>query len=267
MEDFGRSNIFTDAGQKPYLGQDQALTDLQGLLKLAAEPRRIEAYDISHISGRYVTASMVVAEDGLIRPALSRRFKSPLSGNDDFGQIRAVMKRRFTSRSLREVRPDLILIDGGRGQVSSVLRTLDELELEIPVIGLAKKREQVIFKAGRLGLDTAQLRRLGGSADNSPSFTTLNLNPNTPLIKLLQRLRDASHRSALAYHNYLQSRDQVASGLLGVEGIGEKTYRKLIKRFGSLAGLRAAEEAELTSVLNRRQLAALKAYLAERNFN
>ncbi|MYB39709.1 excinuclease ABC subunit UvrC [Candidatus Saccharibacteria bacterium] len=265
LEDFARSNIFTDSGQKPYLGQDQALADLQSLFGLAAEPRRIETYDISHISGRYTAASMVVAEDGLIRPALSRRFKSPLAGNDDFGQIRAVMKRRFTSKSLREIRPDLILIDGGKGQVSSVLQVLDGLDLEIPVIGLAKKREQVIFRAGRLNLDADQLRRLGGSAEDSPAFTTLNLNPNTPLLKLLQRLRDASHRSALAYHNYLQGRDQVASGLLGIEGIGEKTYRKLIKRFGSLAGLRTAEEAELAAVLNRRQLAALKAYLAGRN--
>lgn len=262
LENFSRTIVFTDSGRKPYLGQDQALDDLRRLFKLPGELRRIEAYDISHISGRYTAASMVVAEDGLIMPTLSRRFKSALAGNDDFGQIRAVMKRRFTSKSLQEVTPELILIDGGRGQVSSVLASLDSLGLEIPVIGLAKKREQVVFKAGRLDLDARQLQRLGGTAETSPGFVTLDLDLNTPLVKLLQRLRDASHRRALAYHNYLQSKGQVASGLLGLPGIGEQTYKKLIKRFGSPAGLKAAEEADLAAVLNRRQLAVVKAYLA-----
>ena len=262
LEDFGRSIIFSDSKEKPYLGQDRALAELRRLFNLPGELRRIEAYDISHISGRHTAASMVVAEDGLIKPALSRRFKSALAGNDDFGQIRAVMRRRFASDSLRETPPELILIDGGRGQVGSVLRVLDGLGLDIPVIGLAKRREQVVFAAGRLDLNAAQLRRLGGSAETGPGFVVLDLDPNTPAVKLLQRLRDASHRSALAYHNRLQDKGQAAGGLLDLPGIGEKTYKKIIGRFGSPDGLGRAGEKELAAVLNRRQLETVRAYLA-----
>lgn len=261
LRGFKQSIIF--GGLPGVLGSDQALEDLRRLLCLNERPRRVEAYDVSHISGSHVTASMAVAQDGVIRPALSRRFRARTSGNDDFGQIRDVLRRRFASASLAAVPPDVILIDGGRGQVSAALEVLGELQLNLPTIGLAKKKEEVIFKTGSLAFDTAYLKQLGGSSSASANFTTLSLNLNTPLVKFLQRLRDASHRLALTYHNYLQAKQQTSSEFLDLPGIGPATYRKLIKRFGSAAGLRQASPAELGELLNAQQLKGMLAHLRE----
>ena len=262
LENFRASLVFKDLDRLPALGQDRALNDLRQLFNLKAFLQRIEAYDISHTGGSHVTASMVVALGGLLRPAEGRRFKAERSANDDFGQIRAVMRRRFGSRSLRE-HPDLILIDGGRGQVGSVLAVLDELGLSIPVLGLAKKKEEIIFVPDRLVLDGAKLDRLGGSLKEGKNFASLSLGLNTDVVKFLQRLRDASHRSALGYHNYLRSKASTSSPLLGLPGIGPRTYKKLLGRFGSLAGVRRAGPDELAAVLNRAQLLNLNRYLEE----
>ena len=263
LEDFRQGLIFKDLDRLPALAQDQALRDLRQLFNLSALPRRIEAYDISHISGRYTSASMVVAIGGLLRPDLGRRFKSAYLANDDFAQIRLVMRRRFASRSLSQTPPDLILIDGGRGQVSSVQKVLSELQLEIPVIGLAKKREEIIFSPQYLNLNQAKLQQLKGELQASANFVKLQLDAKTPIVKLLQRLRDASHRSALSYHNYLQTRAQTASPLLTLPGFGLKTYQKLMKRFGSLSALKQAPAAELEALLNRSQQRVLAAYFKD----
>ena len=262
LENFSQGIVFRGLDRLPAAGQDQALNDLRRLFKLARLPERIEAYDISHISGSHVAASMVVAIGGLLRPAEGRRFKAE-AGNDDFGQIRAVMRRRFSSRSLAAARPQLILIDGGRGQVSSVQRVLDELRLDIPVIGLAKKREEIVFDKRRLKADPAELARLGGRLEEGANFSLLRLEAKTALVQLLQRLRDASHRSALGYHNRLQTKASTASPLLELPGFGPKTYAKLMRRFGSLAGLRRAAPAELAGLLNAGQRRTLETYFKE----
>ena len=262
LKNFSQSIVFKDLDRLPALSQDRALNDLRRLFGLARPPERIEAYDISHISGSHTAASMVVAIGGLLMPAEGRRFKAA-AGNDDFGQIRAVMRRRFTSRSLAAARPQLILIDGGRGQVSSVQRVLDELRLEIPVIGLAKKREEIVFDSRRRKVEQAELERLGGSLVEGANFTLLQLDAKTALVQFLQRLRDASHRSALSYHNHLQAKASTASPLLGLPGFGPKTYAKLMRRFGSLAGLRRAPAPELDGLLNAAQRRVLAVYLKE----
>lgn len=259
LTDFKQSIIFTDLDKDINLSQDKALTDLGKLFNLSQELKRIEAYDISHISGRYTTASMVVAQRGILRPALSRRFKSQLKGNDDFKQIRQILRRRFNSQSLKEL-PDLILIDGGRGQVSSTLKILKEFNLNIPTIGLAKKEEQIVFKKNTLNLNLSYLKELPGRADESLNFITLKINLNTPLIKFLQRLRDASHRNALTYHNYLQTKSQMRSDLLDLPTIGEKTYQKLINAFGSTEGMKRAPLSELKEILSPKQLEVLRKY-------
>ena len=264
LKNFKQSIVFEDFDKSLHLKQDQALADLRDLFNLKGDLERIEAYDISHISGRYTTASMVVAVGGVIRPDLSRRFKSDLAGNDDYGQIRQIISRRFNSKSLGGLRADLILIDGGRGQVSSVLRVLNELGIEIPVIGLAKKEERIIFRSETISLNHKRLEKLKGEVFKSANFTTVALSLNTPSLKLLQRLRDASHRSALTYHNYLQAKEQVGSDLLRLPAIGPKTYQKLIKRFGSLNKLSQANEKELAELLNKRQLEVLLRYLCDR---
>ena len=262
LENFRSSLVFRDLDRLPASGQDRALNDLRQLFSLKAFPQRVEAYDISHTGGSHVTASMVVAVGGLLRPAEGRRFKAEHSANDDAGQIRAVMRRRFKSRSLTD-RPDLILIDGGRGQVGAVLAVLDELKLSIPVLGLAKKREEVIFAPQRLFLNAAKLGRLGGELKEGKNFAALSLGLNTDVVKFLQRLRDASHRSALSYHSYLRSKASTSSPLLALAGIGPRTYKKLLNRFGSLAGIRRAAPDELANVLNRDQLRSLNRYLQE----
>ena len=263
LEDFRQGLIFKDLDRLPALAQDQALRDLRQLFNLSALPHRIEAYDISHISGRYTSASMVVAIGGLLRPDLGRRFKSAYLANDDFAQIRLVMRRRFASRSLSQTPPDLILIDGGRGQVSSVQKVLSELQLEIPVIGLAKKREEIIFSPQYLKLNQAKLQQLKGELQESANFVKLKLDAKMPIVKFLQRLRDASHRSAWSYHNYLQTKAQTASPLLTLPGFGLKTYQKLMKRFGSLSALKRAPAAELEALLNRSQQRVLAAYFKD----
>ncbi len=264
LKNFKQSIVFPDFDKSVHLEQDKALSDLRSLLNLKEDLERIEAYDISHISGRYTTASMIVAQAGVVRPDLGRRFKADLAGNNDYGQIREIMRRRFNSKSLSALRPNLILIDGGRGQVSSVLKVLDEFGLEIPVVGLAKKKEQIIFHSEKIRLNCSRLEKLKGTVLKSPNFTTVTLNLNTPLIKLLQRLRDSSHRSALTYHNYLQTKAQVKSDLLYLPAIGPKTHQKLIKRFGSVDKLSQASEEELAELLNKRQLAGLLRYLKSR---
>ena len=254
------SLIFTDFDHLKSLSQEQALADLQALFQLKQPSLRIEAYDISHISGQYTTASMIVALSGVLRPELGRRFKAALSGNNDFAQIEAVMRRRFKSAGLKKSRPDLILIDGGKGQVSAVLKVLHEFNLAIPVLGLAKKQEQLIFKTSLLKLDSAKVAQLGGRVTQIANFTTLSLPLNTPLIKFMQRLRDAAHRRALVYHNYLQAKDQTASSLLSLPGIGKITYRKLMKHFGTVARLKQAPPSELRKVVSKSQAETIKRY-------
>lgn len=179
----------------PYLLEDiidQALTELvENIEILDSKPQRIEAYDISNISGKMATGSMVVAEKGHIEKSEYRKFKIKfLSTPDDFEMMREVLKRRF-SREMGESKkstwgkPDLILIDGGKGQVSVVLEVMDDYNLDTPVIGLAKEEETVIYKSeGR--------------------FKEVLLPRNSEGLKLLQRLRDESHRFAKNYHKSLR---------------------------------------------------------------
>ena len=258
LTDFRPSLIFSDVA-KLNLGSDQALVYLQRLFNLDNPPNRIETYDMSHISGQDTTASMIVAINGIIQPELNRRFKAKFPGNNDVGHIRAVLKRRFNSKTL-PVKPDLILIDGGKGQVTAVLEALDDSQLTIPVIGLAKKQEQLIFKTSNLSLNQDSLDALKIKATNSLHFTTLAIPQTTDLIKLLQRLRDAAHRLALRYHNQLQRRTQLQSPLLDLPGIGAVTYKKLLKQFGSIANLQTASKAQLGGILTKRQTEVVMDY-------
>ena len=158
------------------------------------------------------------------------------------------------------MKPNLILIDGGRAQVNSVLKALDVYQLKIPVLGLAKRQEEIIFKKNNLSLSQEHLKRLSGKIIKSPNFINLTLPRQTALLKFLQRLRDASHRLALRYHNYLHRQSQTKSPLLDLPFIGEKTYQKLIEHFGSLNTLKQAQESDLARLVTRRQLKVLKEY-------
>ncbi len=208
---------------------DQALMGLADQLDLKGAPRRIEAYDISHLQGSDNVASMVVFQDGVPNKEEYRRFQMRLTGNDDFAHMREVVRRRFSGRNWeRWAKPDLILIDGGKGQLSAALGVLDELGINIPTVGLAKREEEIIRRA-------------------EVGFDTLLLSKDSHILQLLQRVRDEAHRFAVTYHSLLRSKRQTASVLDSIPGIGPATRKKLIKRFGSVAGIKQASLAELAT--------------------
>jgi len=175
----------------PYLTEDiatKALSELvENLPNVQSPPLRIECYDIANISGKEAVGSMVVALNGKIDKREYRRFKIKLKNEpDDFGMLREVLTRRLTGTTTTIALPDLLVIDGGKGQVSTIAEVLASLGLTIPLIGLAKRLETIVIK----------------NADNT--FSELLLDKNNEGLKLLQRLRDEAHRFAQAYHHKLR---------------------------------------------------------------
>jgi excinuclease ABC subunit C len=214
-----------------------ALTDLQMQLGLEALPLRMEAYDISNIQGFAATGSMVVFVEGLPCKSEYRRFRiRTVERPDDYAMLQEVLRRRFRKAVVKEATaedtwkklPDLIIIDGGKGQLNAALEVLAEFGLEeVPAVGLAKAREEV-FKPGEpdaliLPLDSAGLQ-------------------------LMQRVRDEAHRFAVSYHQRLRRRQSLASTLEEIPGIGPKRRRALLKRFGSVEGIRKASLEQLAGV-------------------
>ncbi len=228
---------------------DQALNGLAKLLNLKGRPRRIEAYDISHLAGTDNVASMIVFSDGVSAKSEYRKFKMRLVGNDDFAHMREVIGRRFSGGSTSKwPKPDLILIDGGKGQLAAALSVLDEKGITMPAIGLAKREEKIIKRDPDFGL-------------TPPTFRVIDLPRESEVLKLVQRIRDESHRFAINYHTLLRSKRQTASVLDTIPGIGPATRKKLVRHFGSFRGVQAAAPAELAAVVGNKKAAALRQYL------
>lgn len=207
-----------------------ALESLREALHLRALPERMECFDISHISGTFVVASMVHFRDGRPDKNEYRRFQiRSFIGNDDFRAMEEVVGRRY-QRLLHEQKPlpDLIVIDGGRGQIGAAMKAFLALELTPPaLIGLAKKHETIIFADER---------------------EPLNLPLNHPGLNLLQRLRDEAHRFANTYNADLRSRKIRESVLDEFDGLGAKRRAALLEHFGSIERMRAATAASLAEV-------------------
>ena len=226
--------------QKDHNARAKALRSLQEVLGLADPPLRIEAYDISTLLGTNTVSSMVVLEDGLPRRNDYRRFKiRSVAGQDDFASMEETIRRRFKAflkereKSAPEqgkfsYPPSLVVIDGGAGQLGRAVKVLDELDLDIPVIGLAKKMEEV-YMPGR------------------PE--PIRIPRDAEALYLLQQVRDEAHRFANTYHQNLRSKSMVDSILDEIPGIGPKRKKDLLKHFGSLRKLRSASEQELTDVV------------------
>ncbi len=218
----------------------KALRSLQDVLELPVSPLRIECYDISTIQGKYTVASMVVFEDALPKKNQYRRFKiKTIDGQDDFAAMEEVIRRRFGAYlAERQLPPDeqgkfsyppsLVVIDGGKGQLGRAVKVLDEFGLDIPVVGLAKKLEEV-FVPHR----------------SKPII----IERGEESLYLLQRVRDEAHRFAVTYHRQLRDRSMVDSILDDVEGVGPARKKALIKHFGSVKKMRAATHAELADVI------------------
>ena len=228
--------------------KDQALVGLQELLQLESIPRRIEGYDISHQSGTNTAASMVVFTNGVSDKSEYRKFKMQLPGNDDFAHMREVISRRFHERNKKWPRPELILIDGGKGQLHAALQALDELGIHLPSIGLAKRYETIIVPS----------KVAGGSYQ----FEELQLDKNNHISMLLQRVRDESHRFAVSYHSSLKRSTQTASVLEQIPGIGPATRKKLIKAFGGMRAVGSASKAEVATVVGPAKAEILWSYVA-----
>jgi len=213
------------------------LVELAEALSLAVFPQRIEAFDISNTQGKEATGSMVVFENGRPRRDAYRRFKVHLAGKpDDYAMMAEVLRRRF-SRGLAEIAdptiaggkfsefPDLVLIDGGKGQLNVGIAVLKELNIEgLEVIGLAKRHEEIFVP-------------------NRPD--PIVLPPESPSLLLLRRIRDEAHRFAIDYHRRLRARKSLSSLLDEVPGIGPKRKGSLIRAFPSLDRLAAASAEEV----------------------
>jgi excinuclease ABC subunit C len=216
----------------PRKQSQEILRALGDLLDLEVEPRRIECFDISNIQGSDIVASMVVFEEGLTKKSDYRKFrvKGAAGVPDDFASMNEVVGRRYR-RLLEEGKelPDLVLIDGGKGQLGAAIEALEELGLgDQPVASLAKK-EELIFVRGRQ--DPLALPR------------------SSPVLQLVQRVRDEAHRFAVGYHRQARKKRTLHSELDDIPGIGPAKRRKLLSAFGSLRGVKGASEAELATVV------------------
>jgi excinuclease ABC subunit C len=226
----GKQMVFSDR-EAFDLRRDQALVGLADQLQLKGLPRRIEAYDISHLQGSDNVASMIVFNDGVPNKEEYRRFKMRVPGNDDFEHMREVISRRFTGKNLEQwPKPDLVLIDGGKGQLAAAVGVMSQLGINIPTIGLAKREEEIIRMSG-------------------DGFESILLPHDSHVLQLLQRVRDEAHRFAVNYHGILRGKRQTTSALDGIPGVGPATRKKLLKNFGSLAGVRSASMDDLSAVV------------------
>lgn len=207
----------------------QGLKELQNALELPTEPRVIEGFDISNIMGIFAVSSMVVSVNGLPAKNRYRRFRiKTVEGIDDPAMIGEAVFRRY-SRLKKEggTMPDLIMIDGGITQLGSAIAKIKELDLNIPVISLAKRYEEVYF---------------------DPKLPPYVFDTNSNALKVLQRLRDEAHRFAITYHRKLREKQIRNSILDDIEGIGEQKKQAILKHFGSVTRLKRASVQEIVQV-------------------
>lgn len=264
LQNLTKQVIFSD---KEFLdiSKDHALNELVDLLGLRAFPKRIEGYDISHMQGSDVVASMVVFTNGVSNKGEYRKFKTKKEHNNDFYNMNETIKRRLSEKNRKAWgTPDLFLIDGGKGQLDAAIRARDEMGCgRVPFIGLAKREEQIVIQKEKsnVALQTAVLQKLGGFTAESDDFILVNVPQNTNIVKLLQRIRDESHRFAVSYHTVLKRKRQTASMLDDIPGVGPATRKKLLRAFGSLRGVAQANEQELGAVVGARLAASLRRHL------
>ncbi len=269
LKNLGQQVIFSDKEFQD-ISKDHALVELTKLLGLKKPPRRIEGYDISHMSGTDTVASMVVFTNGVSDKANYRKFKSRIKGNDDFMHMREAMMRRFSEKNVKSWgMPDMLLIDGGKGQLEAALGVLREEDIKLPVIGLAKKHEEIVVRNDwpHTKLNPEVVLKLRGFSRQSDDFSLIDLPNNSNIVKLLQRVRDESHRFAVSYHSVLKVNRQTKSMLDDIPGIGPATKKKLLKTFGSVRGIMQARQEELERVLGEKKAVVLCQYIRAENKN
>ncbi|MGI5921372.1 MAG: excinuclease ABC subunit UvrC [Syntrophomonadaceae bacterium] len=221
----------------------EALLKLSQALDLELIPERIECFDISHLAGEETVASMVVFTGGMPDRKAYRRFKINMNQNDDFASMAEAVERRFIQAQKGNEsflpEPDLLIIDGGLGQVNAVKSILDKMNLDIPVFGLAKKNEE-LFSPGRPAALRLPRRHEG--------------------LMLLQRVRDEAHRFAITYNRQRRAQKSIASVLDDIPGIGPARKKALLTHFGSVAKIKQASREELVAVQGMTSTAAAAVY-------
>jgi excinuclease ABC subunit C len=220
------------------ISKDHALNELVNLLGLNTAPKRIEGYDISHMSGVNVVASMVVFSNGVSNKREYRKFKTTREFNNDFAK-----------------REEQIVIRRETGDISQQTKNS---KLKSQDSGL---KTQVSNRGSNVELNEKVLHELGGFTEVTEDFILVNLPMRSNLVKLLQRIRDESHRFAVSYHTTLKRRQQTTSMLDEVPGIGPVTRKKLVKTFGSVRGIQQARQWELEKLLGEKKATVLRQYL------
>jgi excinuclease ABC subunit C len=225
---------------------NQALLQLESALALDAPPMRIECFDISTLHGAFTVASMVVFTNGLPDKGQYRRFKirAELDEANDFVSMQEVLARRYGPKNMADTRfaaapPDLLVVDGGKPQLTAAMTQLAELGLDIPVCGLAKSDEEVFVPW-----------------DDTPVV----LPSGSPSLYLIKQVRDESHRFAITFHRELRTKAQGVSVLDEVEGVGPKRKRAIMRHFGSFKRLRAASVDDIAEVKGVPQAVAEEIY-------
>ncbi len=228
-------------------GESQlALERLARVLGLSVPPRRIEAFDISHLQGTDSIASVVIFEEGRPKKSDYRLFgiaSQSLLAPDDFRSMAEAVGRRY--RRLRDEdgeMPDLVVVDGGRGQLQAALTALDRVGVELPVVGLAKREEEIWLP-------------------DHPE--PVRLSDNDPALKLVQRLRDEAHRFAITRHRGRRGKRMRETSLTDIPGVGPTRARLLLRRFGSFAGLAAAQAGEIEAAVGPSTARAIHEYLEQ----
>jgi len=269
LQQLSRQILFSDRELQD-ASKDLALVELAALLGLAKPPRRIEGFDISHMQGTDNVASMVVFINGLPDKTAYRKFKMRIGGNDDFAHMAETIHRRLREDNRRKWGiGDVMLIDGGRGQLAAALQARDDCGLDINMVGLAKKQEEIVVHKTRSlkGIDAEAIlgkaKRLNAYVSQSDDFINIELPKDTNAVKLLQRIRDESHRFAVSYHSTLKRGRQTASILDEVPGIGPLTRKKLIRRFGSAKAVLAADAEALQELLGPQKGKQLSVYFSK----
>src|SRR5216683_2084394 len=215
----------------------EALQDAMGMPEL---PKRIECFDISHIQGAETVASMVVWEGGKMNKSEYRKFiVKTVTGVDDFASMRGVITRRYKRlRDENKTMPSLVLVDGGLGQLHAAAQALESLEITNQPLASIAKKEEIIYVYGQ---------------EDEPVV----LERHSPVLHLVQMVRDESHRFAVTFHRKRRQMRDRASELLEIPGIGERTRQRLLQHIGGLYGTYAADAAALSSILNKAQTDAV----------
>jgi excinuclease ABC subunit C len=275
------------------LAADIALVQLQKALGLDKIPARVECYDISNIMGTAAVGSMVVFKNGIASPKDYRRFQiRTVKGANDFAMLAEVLNRRFKTREKRKEKreksvigptqplnsfhnslnsdlPDLVILDGGKGQLSTVIKNV-QIPKSVKVVALAKRKEEIFSlinnksqapnnkQIPNLKLTNSDLNRNSKPARPAGGFEIRNLPSGSESYFLVQRIRDEAHRFAITYHHKVKSREMYETSLDAIPGVGPKTKKKLLREFGSIQKIREVDEENLSRITSAKLAKIIK---------